>query len=115
MFALADGTTRCLPSPIAYIGTYFSDSGCSNAIAYAVACESPKYAQQTTTTCGNTPSYFAIGGQLSPTQIWLKSGTTCVNENATYIQALEAAGYTFWSPGSAVDISAFATATLQMQ
>jgi hypothetical protein len=43
----ADGSTRCLPTGAIYAAIYFSDAGCTNALAYAAKTTPPtKYASK---------------------------------------------------------------------
>jgi hypothetical protein len=111
-----DGTTRCMPEVVAQVGSYFSDMGCSTAIASSIyPCappQLPKYAIAYVTiagTCGMS------GGIMWPYQIraWpvtaaytgtLYTGTPAACNTVT----TPPAGYTFYSVGAVVDPTTFA-------
>ncbi len=88
----ADDTLRCLPPLVAYIGSYYSDSGCATPLAYATGC-APTYAYKTeaAVTCvdtgyslGNTRYHvYSIGAAYSGT-VYAGSPGSCNTTTPSY-------------------------------
>lgn len=87
----SDGTTRCLPTPVAIYdysnGSYFSDSNCTSPLAVtghsnpacgATTPPAPKYMMVAATVngCSGT-SIHPIGTKTSPSSVYVKSGGGC--------------------------------------
>jgi hypothetical protein len=104
----ADGVQRCLPSSIAQAGSYFSDSGCSQPVAFSTpaGCSAPAYAVNYLVQCSGVafhvfPVTGVYGGSLyegSPTSC---SSTTKVS------------GWTYYDLGAEVPAANFVKFTVQ--
>jgi hypothetical protein len=109
-FATAsDGTIRCLPTGGASVGSYYADSGCSQALAYAyVPCGStPSYATQYLGSSGRCNGYmshlFPVSGAFSGT-VYSGAPSSCVATTTPY---------SVYSIGSELAPSTFVQATVQ--
>lgn len=117
--AADDGTTRCLPTAeLSLPGTYFSDSACTQQLAYrakpTTGCTAktsqPKYAGgYSTINCTLEYQIFSVGTPFSGATIYMKSGTTCTSLTAsTYTTTMD-----FYSVGAEIPASSFVAATIK--
>jgi len=121
--AASDGTTRCLPSGGATLGTeFFSDSGCTQAIAYTTtSCgTAPRYATQAqAAACGYQDHVYPVSGAFTGT-VYEGSPSSCTPisdaPGASQLSqdlAASFAAYSFYSVGSELPPSTFVEAMLQ--
>jgi hypothetical protein len=110
--AASDGMTRCLPTSVAFAGSYFADANCTQAAGYYYAnCTPPAYISvPTTSTCAvggaSGPTIYARGGAVA--SVYVKSGATCV---ATSLGAT----FTAYALGAVVAATSFQAATIAVE
>jgi len=98
----SEGIHRCLPTPLLY-SSYFADSSCTTPLFMA------------TSGCNTTPSWgvvydecsrpirvFQRGSVYSGSTGYVKSSSACTEVNLSYVT-----GYTFYTAGQEVPLSAF--------
>jgi len=114
-----DGTTRCFPSGLStglLFGSYYSDGGCSQGLAWSptAACAAPKYVTSTVVIPGCTTqiSYhlYPIAAAFTGT-IYSGTPAMCTPLSAGQITAL--ASYSFYAVGPEVAPSGWVQATMQ--
>jgi hypothetical protein len=116
----SDGTTRCLPYGLSssYLGSFFSDAGCSQALAWTsvAGCPTPLYAVTTTpvmASCGTQNAYhmYPIAGAYTGT-IYSGTPASCNAVSATTLTT-SYASYAFYAIGAEVSPSQWVQGTVQ--
>jgi hypothetical protein len=114
----ADDTLRCLPTNIAYVASYFSDSGCGTPLAYTTTggC-APAYAQKAETgnSCVDIGYYstaarqriYSVAGAYGAAMVWVGSPGSC-SMTATPTTL------TLYNLGSEVAASTFASGSVDI-
>ena len=110
--AAADGQTRCLPEPKSvYAGSFWSDSGCTQPIGYALCNGSGAsgYAVLSSySTCPAVNHVYPVGNPYSGDHFYVGNPSSCASEPVSSYSA----SYAFFSLGSEVPASSFAAGSI---
>jgi hypothetical protein len=113
-----DDTLRCLPTTYTYVGSYYSDSGCSTALAYSSmpGC-TPTYALKTETTAscldiGFYPSnsrqrVYSVGSAYGSAMVWSGTPGNCSSSSTP-------TAFAFYTIGAEVPASTFAAGSVDI-
>jgi len=116
----SDGTTRCFPYTLssAYVGSFFSDAGCSQPLASTstAGCAAPLYADTTTTlpgSCGTQNVYhlYPIAGAYTGT-LYTGTPASCNAVSAATLST-SFSSYAFYTVGPEVSPSQWVQGTVQ--
>lgn len=113
-YPATDSTFRCMNLGAAAGAGLFTDSGCTNPIAYVTkGCAAPTtaYTYATTTSCsGLTYAVYNVSGSYTATTAYQGSPTNCVVYTAQSLTGFKAS-YDLYTIGSAISPSTYVQAT----